>query len=76
LLGRAVPPIFVHHPLVMKSPVQKLSKSDRDTGVRDLRASGWEPSQIVGHAAWLAGLQQSPLATDATNVSRFYRSVR
>jgi glutamyl/glutaminyl-tRNA synthetase len=76
LLGRAAPPIFVHHPLVMKSPVQKLSKSDRDTGVRDLRASGWKPSQVVGHAAWLAGLQPSPLVADATDVSRFFESVR
>ena len=41
LLGRATPPRFWHHPLVMKSPAQKLSKSDGDTGVRDLRASGW-----------------------------------
>src|SRR5204862_7896609 len=30
LLGRAEPPAFLHHPLVMKSPTQKLSKSDRD----------------------------------------------
>lgn len=73
LLGRVTPPIFAHHPLVMKSPVQKLSKSDRDTGVRDLRASGWEAAQIVGHAAWLAGLQRAPLATDASSVERFFR---
>ena len=31
LLGRATPPRFRHHPLVMKSPTQKLSKSDGDT---------------------------------------------
>ena len=41
LLGREVPPIYMHHPLVMKTPDQKLSKSDRATGVRDLRAAGW-----------------------------------
>jgi glutamyl-Q tRNA(Asp) synthetase len=46
LLGRERPPSFLHHPLVMKSPDQKLSKSDRDTGVRDLRASGWTPEQV------------------------------
>jgi glutamyl-Q tRNA(Asp) synthetase len=40
LLGRDTPPRFAHHPLVMKSPTQKLSKSDGDTGIRDLRASG------------------------------------
>lgn len=46
LLGRARPPSFLHHPLIMKSPDQKLSKSDRDTGIRDLRATGWTPQQI------------------------------
>ena len=32
LLGRTQPPVFMHHPLIMKSPEQKLSKSDGDTG--------------------------------------------
>ena len=41
LLGRDEPPAFLHHPLIMKSPHQKLSKSDGDTGIRDLRAKGW-----------------------------------
>lgn len=47
LLGRREPPAFLHHPLIMKSPTQKLSKSDRDTGVRDLRAKGWSASQVL-----------------------------
>ena len=46
LLGRTEPPRFLHHPLVMKSPAQKLSKSDGDTGVRDLRAKGWSREQV------------------------------
>ena len=46
LLGRATPPIFLHHGLLMKSPTQKLSKSDGDTGVRDMRAKGWSPEQV------------------------------
>ena len=50
LLGRAEPPAFLHHPLIMKSPTQKLSKSDRDTGVRDLRARGWTANQVVDAA--------------------------
>ena len=37
LLGRRVPPVYLHHPLIMKSPDQKLSKSDGDTGIRALR---------------------------------------
>ena len=47
LLGRAEPPAFLHHPLIMKSPEQKLSKSDGDTGVRELRARGWTPQQVI-----------------------------
>ena len=47
LLGRADPPAFLHHPLLMKSATQKLSKSDRDTGVRDLRARGWSAEQVL-----------------------------
>lgn len=50
LLGRAVPPRFWHHPLVMKSPAQKLSKSDGDSGVRDLRAAGWSAEAVLDKA--------------------------
>jgi glutamyl-tRNA synthetase/glutamyl-Q tRNA(Asp) synthetase len=59
LLGRREPPQFLHHPLIMKSaasaggfggPGQKLSKSDGDTGVRDLRARGWTPAQVIERA--------------------------
>ncbi len=50
LLGRIEPPQFLHHPLIMKSPRQKLSKSDRDTGIRDLRAKGWTPKNAIDHA--------------------------
>jgi glutamyl/glutaminyl-tRNA synthetase len=47
LLGRDEPPQFLHHPLIMKSPHQKLSKSDGDTGIRDLRGKGWRAAQVV-----------------------------
>jgi glutamyl-tRNA synthetase/glutamyl-Q tRNA(Asp) synthetase len=50
LLGRDQPLVFLHHPLIMKSADQKLSKSDRDTGVRDLRAAGWTREQIIAAA--------------------------
>ena len=50
LLGRGEPPEFLHHPLIMKSPDQKLSKSDGDTGVRELRARGWTPEQVIDAA--------------------------
>ena len=72
LLGRGTPAVFAHHPLIMKSATQKLSKSDRDTGVRDLRDSGWTRSQVLGQAAFLAGLQPSSRATDAVAVVSFF----
>jgi glutamyl/glutaminyl-tRNA synthetase len=50
LLGRERPPAFLHHPLIMKTADQKLSKSDGDTGVRNLRASGWLATDVVAAA--------------------------
>lgn len=50
LLGRAEPARFMHHPLVMKSATQKLSKSDRDTGVREMRAGGMSPHEVLAMA--------------------------
>jgi glutamyl/glutaminyl-tRNA synthetase len=56
LAGRETPAAFAHHTLVMKTPVQKLSKSDRDTGVSDLRAAGWDAERVIGDAAAAIGL--------------------
>ena len=50
LLGRPEPPRFWHHRLVMKSATEKLSKSDGDTGVRDLRAAGWPAEDVLARA--------------------------
>jgi glutamyl/glutaminyl-tRNA synthetase len=68
LLGRAEPPRFLHHPLVMKSATQKLSKSDGDTGVRDLRDLGWDAPAVIGKAAALAGLIERPRPIRASEV--------
>jgi glutamyl-Q tRNA(Asp) synthetase len=46
LLGRAEPPVFLHHPLIMKASGGKLSKSDGDTGIRELRAKGRTPQDV------------------------------
>ena len=46
LLGRATPPSFLHHRLIMKGPGQKLSKSDGDTAIRELREKGWTPARV------------------------------
>jgi len=50
MLGRERPADFAHHPLVMKSPTQKLSKSDRDSGVHELRAAGWTRERVLEEA--------------------------
>ncbi len=74
VLGRSEPPQFLHHALLMKSATQKLSKSDGDTGVRDLRARGWTAPAVIGEAAWRGGLIPEPRAIDAADVSSIITS--
>ena len=65
LLGRQTAATFGHHELIMKSPTQKLSKSDGDTGVRDLRADGWTREQVLAAAiATAAASRESRDPTD------------
>ena len=56
LLGSDRPPAFYHHPLIRKPGGAKLSKSDGDTGVRELRARGLAPAAVRGEAAAAVGL--------------------
>jgi glutamyl/glutaminyl-tRNA synthetase len=56
LLGRALPPEYLHHPLVLRADGAKLSKADGDTGIRELRAGGWTPDEVFGAAAAAVGL--------------------
>jgi glutamyl-Q tRNA(Asp) synthetase len=58
LLGREHPPAFLHHALLMKTATQKLSKSDGDTGVRDLRGKGWSADAVIDRATALADLSR------------------
>lgn len=60
LLGRATPPIFLHHQLIRKPSGEKLSKAAGDTGVRVLRERGATPASVLGRAAWLTGLIDRP----------------
>jgi len=62
LLGRDRLPGFYHHPLIRKPGGAKLSKSDGDTGVRDLRARGLSPAAVLGEAAAAVGLLERPQA--------------
>ena len=76
LLGRETPPAFMHHPLVMKSPTQKISKSDGDAGVRELRASGWTAARVIGHAASLVGLLTADRPVNAHDVAQLFEDAR
>jgi glutamyl/glutaminyl-tRNA synthetase len=68
MLGRAEPPVFVHHGLLLKPSGEKLSKSSGDTGVRELRASGASAPDVIGRAAALAGLVDEPRPIRANDV--------
>jgi glutamyl/glutaminyl-tRNA synthetase len=72
LAGRQTPPAFVHHALIMKSPSQKLSKADGDSGIGDLRSAGWSAAQVIGCAAALAGLTPRPDPLTAQDLPRVF----
>jgi glutamyl/glutaminyl-tRNA synthetase len=54
-LGRATPPVFLHHRLIRRPDGSKLSKSDGDTGIRELRAAGHLAEEVVAMAADATG---------------------
>lgn len=56
LLGREMPPRFLHHPLIRRASGRKLSKAEGDTAVRELLDAGATPAELFGRAARLAGL--------------------
>ena len=72
MLGRTVPVQFLHHPLLLKSSGEKLSKSTGDVGVRELRAAGACAAEVIGRAAAAVGLQGSAHPVNATDVVRLF----
>ncbi|MFN7985575.1 MAG: glutamate--tRNA ligase family protein [Vicinamibacterales bacterium] len=70
LLGRDVPPRYLHHGLIMKSATQKLSKADRDTSVRDMREAGDPPDVVFGRALHAAGLLTTMEPTSRVEAER------
>ena len=73
LLGRSDPPVFAHHPLIRKPGGAKLSKADGDSGVRDLRAAGQEPDDVIGAAAAAVGLIPAPRPVAASETPSLVR---
>ena len=72
MLGRTTPPVFLHHPLIMGRSGEKLSKSAGDTGVRELRAQGLRPEDVIGRAAAALGLIASPRPLRAAEVQDLF----
>lgn len=73
LFGRSEPPLFLHHPLLLRPDGTKLSKANRDTGLADLRAAGWGPERVLGEAAYLAGLRPEPAPLAPEGLANLFR---
>lgn len=72
MLGRTEPPLFLHHPLILGPRGEKLSKSAGDTGVRELRAKGLAPEDVIGRAAALVGLITAARPIPASRVTSLF----
>ena len=73
MLGRDSSPRFLHHPLIRNSGGSKLSKANRDTGLRELRASGARPEEVLGAAAHATGLLAEPRALRPDELGGLFR---
>ena len=56
MLGRARPPRYYHHPLLVDQRGEKLAKGRGAFPIRSLRAAGCAPADVLGRAALGAGL--------------------
>ena len=74
MLGRDSPPLFLHHPLILKASGEKLSKSSGDTGVRELRSAGVPPADVIGRAAAACGLIEKARPVRASDVGELFGS--
>lgn len=72
LLGRTEPPRFLHHPLILAGSGAKLSKANRDTGIRELRAAGATAGEVLGAAAAATGLLPAPISIVARDLGGLF----
>lgn len=72
LLGRTAPIQYLHHPLIHGSTGAKLSKANRDTGIRELRAGGLSPEEVLGEAAHATGLLSAPRSLRAVDLAELF----
>ena len=74
MLGRMEMPRVLHHPLVQHPDGRKLSKSAGDTGIRELRAAGRSPAEVLGMAAHLSGRLPAPRPIEARALADLFDS--
>ncbi len=72
MLGRAEMPKFLHHPLVMTASGRKLSKSEGDFSIRELKLAGVSAAMVIGRAAVAAGLASVQRPVSASEVAGFF----
>ncbi len=75
MLGRTRLPHYFHHPLILKADGEKLSKASGDTGVRELRAAGEEPSFVIGRAAAAVGLIEHVRPLDPLSTAGLFADI-
>ena len=73
MLGRSQPPVYLHHPLLLRPDGAKLSKATHDTSLRERRANGASAESLIGEAAYLAGLTTANVAISSRNVASLFR---
>lgn len=72
LLGRPTPPRYAHHTLLRHPGGEKLSKANRDTSLRELRAAGRTAPELIGRAAAMAGLIAAPAPLAVTELPTLF----
>jgi glutamyl-tRNA synthetase/glutamyl-Q tRNA(Asp) synthetase len=72
VLGRTTPPVYLHHGLVRRPDGAKLSKANRDAGVRALREAGYRPADVIGLAAHACGLTSSRQALSGSDLPELF----
>ena len=73
MFGRTEPPVFLHHPLLYDARGRKLSKSDGDAGVRELRVAGHHAADVIGRAAVAVGLLDAFRPVPASTVAELFQ---
>jgi glutamyl-tRNA synthetase/glutamyl-Q tRNA(Asp) synthetase len=73
LLGRVEPPLYLHHMVLLRDDGAKLSKATHDTSLRDRREAGAAPEELLGEAAFRAGLAPSSAPLDVSELPALFR---